>query len=98
MSDSSKEYPQLTPIMIANALPIVVTVVLENGKPNSRYYPDYNDLTCRRAIGSFVAGAITSRLKVITAPFDESNSVHQVLRRKWTNYNNTRNTTDVTTS
>ena len=80
------------------ALPIVVTVVKLDGKPNSRYYPDYNDLTNRRAIGSFVASAINSRLKVITAPFDESNSVHQVLRRKWSQYNSTRNATDVTAS
>ena len=80
------------------ALPIVVTVVKLDGKPNSRYYPDYNDLTCRRAIGKFVAGAINARLKVITAPFDESNSVHQVLRRKWSQYNNTRNATDVAAS
>lgn len=77
------------------ALPIVVTVVKLDGKPNSRYYPDYNDLTNRRAIGKFVASAIHARLKVITAPFDESNSVHQVLRRKWSQYNNTRNATDV---
>jgi len=85
-------------LTLGPVLPIVVTVVLESGKPNSRYYPDYNDLTYRRAIGSFVASAITSRLKVITAPFDESNSVHQVLRRKWIQYNNERNPTNGETS
>lgn len=79
-------------------LAVVVTIVSETGKPSSRYYSDYADLTCRRAIGSFVASAITARLKVITAPFDESNSVHQVLRRKWTNYNNARNQTNGATT
>ena len=77
--------------MTQPALPIVVTVVKSDGKPNSRYYPDYNDLTCRRAIGKFVASAINARLKVITAPFDEANSVHQVLRRKWITFDNWRN-------
>ena len=85
-------------LTLGPVLPIVVTVVLESGKPNSRYYPDYNDLTYRRAIGSFVASAINARLKVITTPFDESNSVHQVLRRKWSQYNNTRNATNVASS
>lgn len=75
------------------ALPIVVTVVKSDGKPNSRYYPDHNDLTCRRAIGKFVTDAINARLKVITAPFDENNSVHQVLRRKWDSFNTKRNAT-----
>jgi len=71
-------------------LAVVVTIVSENGKPSSRYYSDYSDLTCRRAIGKFVSDAINARLKVITTPFDESNSVHQVLRRKWSQYNNAR--------
>ena len=75
------------------ALPIVVTIVKSDGKPNSRYYSDYADLTCRRAIGKFVSDAINARLKVITAPFDENNSVHQVLRRKWDSFNTKRNAT-----
>ena len=72
-------------------LAIVVTIVSESGKPQSRFYPDYSDLTCRRAIGKFVSDAINARLKVITAPFDENNSVHQVLRRKWDSFNAKRN-------
>lgn len=72
-------------------LAVVVTIVSETGKPSSRYYSDYADLTCRRAIGKFVSDAINARLKVITAPFDENNSVHQVLRRKWDSLNARRN-------
>lgn len=76
-----------------SALPIVVTIVKLDGKPFSRYYPDYSDMTCRRAVGKFVTDAINARLKVITAPFDENNSVHQVLRRKWDSFNTKRNAT-----
>ena len=74
-------------------LAVVVTIVSGTGKPSSRYYSDYTDLTCRRAIGKFVSDAINARLKVITAPFDENNSVHQVLRRKWDSFNTKRNAT-----
>ena len=74
-------------------LAVVVTIVSETGKPSSRYYSDYADLTCRRAIGKFVSDAINARLKVITTPFDENNSVHQVLRRKWDSFNTKRNAT-----
>lgn len=74
-------------------LAVVVTIVNETGKPSSRYYSDYSDLTCRRAIGKFVSDAINARLKVITAPFDENNTVHQVLRRKWDSFNTKRNAT-----
>lgn len=74
-------------------LAVVVTIVKLDGKPFSRYYSDYADLTCRRAIGKFVSDAINARLKVITAPFDENNSVHQVLRRKWDSFSIKRNAT-----
>lgn len=75
------------------ALPIVVTIVKLDGKPFSRYYPDYNDLTNRRLVGKFVTNAICDGLKVITAPFDNENRVHQVLRRKYENYIQSKETT-----